>query len=376
MTSLRKISNWADPLDGIESLAGTLSTYVSSPDSLAEVCRRHETGIVVRFVSFNTFLMLIWGPVRKGQKPAVYARAREIGSWLLDEADLAALSEVWEADHLDLILRAWPSRPPLAHGIADRTNASSGLVTINNSTTLQLASYDVVEYDAESMRLFEDGSADKGILTTRFDTPFDAPLHVVSTHLDASDDGVRVRQLFQLSRIVDSLSRDGGHMIVTGDFNFGSEATNRISVPQGERDRLTDARQAQIDAFSGTGYDLMRLVLGWHGLRDLWVERGRGPGFTAAGDSIDLSCVCTPRSDHPAICDDLAPPRRDDPDKRPWRLDYVFITGPTAADRYRLDTSRPWRPNIRRPPDAPDYDEIQYLSDHLPLRANLLLSPV
>ena len=218
--------------------------------------------------------------------------------------------------------------------------------------------------------------ADKGILVTRLETPFSAPLYVVSTHLDASDDGVRVRQLFQLSRVIDSLSRDGGHMIVTGDFNFDSGSLARVLVPGEERDRLEGARRTAVSSFSGTGYQLMQLVLGWHGLRDLWSTRGRGLGFTAAGDSLDLSRVCTPRSDQPAICDDSAPARGDDPETRSSRLDYLFVTASGRTNRYRLDASRPWRPNIRRDARAPEFDNIQYLSDHLPLRTNLLLSPV
>ena len=385
MGSLREVSSWADPLDAGGSLAQTLPQYVGEQRGLGEICRRHEAGIVVRFVWLNTFLMLRAGVARKARKPAVYARAREIGVWLLNDvqADVSALCEVWEDNHLDKLLESWPGRPPLAEAIGRSGKHSSGLVTILNSTTLQFASQAFFKFGTTS--IIEGIGADKGILTTRLETPFGAPLHVISLHLDAKRDKARVFEMFQLARVLESLDRAGGHVIVAGDFNFGADDNGSV-MGRGEIDRadvrevlagISPERRAAAEEFSGTGYGLMNLILGWHGMTDLWAERGRGPGYTASsGDDDDLSWVCVARADRPDVCDDQQLTQPGPRERRRSRIDYLYVSGPRPGDRYRLDVSRPWRPNIYRSPDAPDFDEIRYLSDHLPLRADLLLSPL
>ena len=374
---------------------------LASERGLRELVRRHSESLTIRFLSYNTYLteahVTLPDPfpdLRITAKPALHARAREIGQLILSEQyDFAALYEVMQEQQLREILAAWgPSPPDHVFG-----GTLSSLFTISSKFPIgrrekltfknkgKVTSVDVVPLIGPSVdvSLDSDFYSEKGVLFTEIVTPFGI-VEVYSTHLmfgggfgqtgediinvvtplerhisesDASERfSTQMKQVDELIAFYKAQHRHPNIAIVCGDFNVdGSDAHNFGELKH---------RMAAVD------------------LRDSWAD---GPfsnnlsgGQTARNDDGDtepqegnFDNVCTGLANGKDYCDDSLSPGHPPPADCVGRFDYIFVEDPKPHHACHLDMSRVRRRQFRRREAS---DGQFFLSDHLGLETTLMLS--
>jgi endonuclease/exonuclease/phosphatase family metal-dependent hydrolase len=373
-----------------------------------DIIRRHQESEIsaVHFLFLNTFLMDIAIDVfdlTRASKPRTDERAGEIGEYLAPRWGLICLAEVWRTNVMEKVLAGWSEIPDHAHRITKymigdkprdirKKNAgSTGLLTVSSQIPISDWGYEI--YDNESGR---DKIAGKGVLRTQLSPIPGRTFQLYSTHLQAGNTIVALKQLMQLASYVlrtRSLTEPG---LIVGDFNidaFNEESFRTQNVIEGSRDAHPTVIRAVVEtvengSFTGltvsekTGYRILADVMAAIGFYDLWSARNGTPGYTSGilnRWSSQLVCPSDPIDS--GLCDDevlpyydLARRKSDVEEKMPKRIDFVFASEPRAADRLRLTFTRPRRPRHERPSDAPGFEDIKFLSDHLGISTQIILS--
>ena len=369
------------------------------------------------FLFLNTYLLNVWigskggrgfigvltgglselGELEKAKKPAVGDRARAIGRLVRDSYDIALLTEVFEDNVKDKILEAWPDgdRRYVVEDARRSTRKASGLVTISQQDLLR--GKELHEYKFESG---SDKRAEKGVMLTRMDIGLESSqLELYNTHLNAGKDSARRFQVLELISFIERTHDENNVAILAGDFNIGAFGDkvytgNPYILLRGgggsgpdfdsinpRFSRFILDRLESGDYPDGMSeYEVLIELLNLIGFDDIWVQRNGTPGYTKKLDEPEIAAqICRPDPENPEYCNDLNVP--DDPDSfRPEentsdRIDFIFMSRPQDSQQYSLDFTRPRRVRHERRAGAPKRDEIAFLSDHLGLAINLLISP-
>ncbi|MDH4369642.1 MAG: hypothetical protein OEV99_07320 [Nitrospira sp.] len=405
-TSLRQIASTMDPLAEKQSsiqLSSVLKQHRWPPGvpasnrGLREVIRRHSQCASIRFLSYNTYLLEAhitlpdpFPDVRLTAKPALHARAREIGQRVVSEYDFASLYEVMQGKQRNEILAAWgPSPPDNFFG-----EPLSGLFTVSQKfkigrreiytfrkkgkeVTIDALLKDVV------ISLDSDFYADKGVMFTEIVTPFGI-VEVYSTHLmfggglpKAAQDAINTLvpfgdhispsspserfsiQMIQLDELIEFYKqhhRQENVAIICGDFNIdGANVDHFLQL----KNRLAAIR-----------------------MKDAWAD---GPfinnlagGQTARNDDddtkpqeVNFDNVCTELTNGKDYCNDAQSPKHPLPPECVGRFDYIFVEDPHPLHRCDLDLSRVRRRQFRRSQPS---ESQSFLSDHLGLETQLFVS--
>lgn len=412
-TSFRQIAQFMDSVEPPNSLRRLLEMHrmVDGSNGFAEVWRRHNHRHLVEqsFLFLNTWLMDVWifreGP-DGGKKPAVEDRAQAIGRQLSASTDIALLAEVFEDNVKDNILSAWSAGEP--HVVEDsqrRTGQSSGLVTM--SREYSLSDKEVYRYKFESG---SDRLADKGVLLARLDCGFgESQLELYNTHLNAGDDSARKFQVLELVTFIARTHNENNIAIIGGDFNIDGlrrvteEGETRYGeikydnnpyfVLSGGGGRgpdfsafdsrfariINDTLESGIYPGGMSEYEILSELLGTLGFQDLWIQRNDTLGYTSNMDKPGVAQqICSPDPGDEDLCNDfLVPSTPDDFDSshQSSRLDYIFVSRPAAEQTFTVDFTRPRRTRYERRLDAPNRDDIAFLSDHVGLTTTLLVVP-
>lgn len=405
--TFRQIAAFMDPVERSRSLAGLIGMHQqhSRPTTFRQIWRRHNhpESREQDFLFLNTWLMdarvddLI-GDSTEVTKPAVRARAHEIGRFIRDRIQMAALAEVWLDRERDRILSEWPdgSRPrsPGSGGPPHRVHdtgrimsRSSGLLTISQVSP-------IVDRKSRKFGAEEGGDAwaAKGVLLAVIDVGMGpSRLEVYSTHLNASrrHRPVRFRQLLDLAQFIRDTHNPANPAIIAGDFNIHRHSSE-LKEPRrilkdysGPRDRIDPFRELLLSQPGPlTEFDVPTILMNAIGFKDLWEWRNGTLGYTSYMEVPGVPeriCRGSTAADGMRYCDDF----RDPPDlaalgedaSKSDRLDYVFTNQASEAHSFTLDFTRPRRLTVVRPPSAPDRDRAPFISDHLGIATRLLLVP-
>ena len=408
-TSLRQIASEMDPLAGKQSgiqLSSVLKQHrwltgvPASERSLREVIRRHSQSASIRFLSYNTYLLEAhitlpdpFPDLRLSAKPALHARAGEIGQRIVSEYDFVSLYEVMQEQQRNEILAAWgPSAPENFFG-----GTLSSLFTISQKFTIgrreqhtyankgKAKSIDLVPVVGPSVDISLDSDfyANKGVMLTEIVTPF-GTVEVFSTHLmfgggfgKTAEDlinkafpfekhisesspserfSIQMNQLDELIEFYKQHHQQENVAIICGDFNIdGSHVDHFVQL----KNRLAAIR-----------------------MRDAWAD---GPfsnnlagGQTARNDDDDTKTlegnfdnVCSELANGRDYCNDTQNPKHSPPPDCVGRFDYIFVEDPHPHHKCNLDLSRVRRRQFRRSQDS---EGQFFLSDHLGLETQLFLS--
>ncbi|WP_143751738.1 hypothetical protein [Maribacter sp. 6B07] len=339
--------------------------YPEEEKSFRVIHNRHNSGLSVEqsFLFLNTYLMDVKGATGlidtffNTSKPAVNDRAVKIGELVRDNYDIALLTEIFEDNIKDKVLNVWSARnkPFVIEDSKWSTQKSSGLVNIvnvslNRPRIILYHEKLIHNFDAESS-LWEDGLAAKGIMMSRIGVEStEASIELYNTHLDASDASVRTAQVAEIVQFIIDTHKEENVVILAGDFNIGSRTDEYINL-------ITSLESL--------------------GLKDIWAERNRTPGYTTLPGDDDIivgNQVCQRDDDNSQFCDDFNVPSLDSYlDSR--RIDYIFISNPSSSHAFDIDYTRPRRIRHKRRSDAPDLDKITFLSDHFGLTTTLQIVP-
>jgi endonuclease/exonuclease/phosphatase family metal-dependent hydrolase len=347
--------------------------------SLREIVRRHDTGVIVRFLVYNTWLL---NAPFVTSKPARKQRSREIGRALANsEYDVIGLTEVYRDPEKRRILREFGDQPVDAVNgpPASCIGISSGLWTLIVGTR--------VENTEETIRREfrtrgDEPPASKGFLYVQIDVPGDSRVDFVTTHMAANGEDERQDQILQLTEFLAELraNKPENVGIVVGDFNVRSDSDEcGFLYERMAQCGYSDAWLTYGGMAGATGWDEDRI----NGYGDVCAFEGRVP---AGGERCDDYYVPAATRLDPA---DVIPGNR---------IDYVFLEEPTPGHASTVDMSRIrrrpfWRgtgehpdrfatPRVER--TSPMYHvaklagvhiEPHYLSDHLALEFECLVAP-
>ena len=412
-TSFRDISNYMDsvlPPNRVSELIGMHRDC----HSLSEVFRRHHEPQLqeLKFLLLNTYLLQIGqNGITKKSKPEVEARSREIGQFIVDsEYDISVLNEVFQNGERDRILDQWGNsgldRPNFASKTARWTMRSGGLVTICPDITIR-------SQESYTYRLASgsDARARKGVLFVQLDLGLEnGTLEIYNTHLNASDELVKILQVVELMLFFDEHHNEENPAIIAGDFNiaaknysprseFTQDHLNRLNnLSRNPHDPLFAGYASIADRLEDNEYfriiqnirkpvktiDLARSLLGVRGLEDVWLLRSLDQyGYPTSGltSNIDedgiAELICKPDPKNGQYCNELdVPPDtlkitdEEGNDKYVERLDYIFVKQARSSQLFHLDFTRPRRLRLER-----STGEFGWLSDHIGLETTLLVSP-
>ena len=407
MNSFREISQVMDSVEiptGLRELINLHRWYSGEERSFKAICKRHGNPRKLErsFLCLNTYLMDVWigGDAKK---PAVSDRARAIGKLINQSYDIALLAEVFEDNVKKKILKAWSSdnQPYVVEDSRRRTGQSSGLVTISQHEQL----YDklIHEYTFESG---SDRLADKSVMLTRLDLGFgDSQLELYNTHLNAGGDSARKFQVLELVSFIERTHNPKNIAILAGDFNINALCEERYrntplgafcqdkryrSNPYGTVNRSSinprfsthvTQRLSSDDYPEGMSeYDVLIELLNLLHFRDIWPQRNDKPGYTKSMDDISIAnLICTPDENDAQYCDDSNVPLNpelfsEEKRKKFERIDFIFVSDPLDSHTFSLDFARPRRIRAERRADAPKRNKIAFLSDHVGLSTNLILT--
>lgn len=410
--SIRSISERLDSSRPVGTLRGLSRQHRDSSPvvSLRDIMRRHSESEItaVDFLFLNTYLMDaafddVLFDVTSASKPRTYERAGEIGAYLAPRWGLISLAEVWRTKVMEKVLAGWSEIPDHAHRITKyligdkpldvrKKNAgSTGLLTISSKIPISNSDYEI--YDHESGK---DQGASKGILRTQLEPVAGRFFQLYSTHLQAGDPIIALKQVMQLASYAlrtRSLTEPG---LIVGDFNinaFDEESFRTQNVIEGSRDAHPTVIRAVVEAVENgiltgltvsekTGYKILTDVMAAIGFYDLWSARNGTPGYTSGIlNRLSSQLVCPSDPIDSGLCNDEVLPyydleRRTTEENRPKRIDFVFASEPRSTDILRLTFTRPRRPRHERPSDAPGFEDIKFLSDHLGISTQIILSEV
>ncbi len=402
--SMRQIAEKIDQGALVYSLS-RLMALDKKPKSLARLCERvlQSRWQRIKFICLNAYLMDVdiddwFGNSTRGSKPQVGARANEIGRYVKDHYDLAALCEVWTNAEKGALLRQWPTPPQHSHRITRKIQwnrpreafrseknrtGSSGLLTI--SQKLQIVGEKFGEYRHETGRA--ERKADKGVLLTTLDTGLGpSRLQLYNTHLQSGNKIVALKQVIELAKFILETRGHQDVAILAGDFNLSANDTERFnmneisdvgfSIPnqihQAIFYEVSDGQVTSVRRENKTAYELLQNILEVIGFRDLWAVRNGSTGYTSGANRPGImEKVCRPDIQNPNYCDDSAVTSTTDSS----RIDYIFVSPAAKNQSFQLEFTRPRRLRLERTDDAPGKHEIAFLSDHIGLETTLLIAP-
>lgn len=380
--------------------------------SVREVARRHREGHEFKLLIFNAGLFEFAGSGT--QHLDIDQRKHEIGTMLKREGyDVAGLCEVWLPDHEEAITDN-------AGDVDSRWKSNDGFLATNNGL-LTLVSNDspgpnatiessaLGEFDPEDAEGL-DANVRKGFLHTEIDLKHGC-VDLFVTHLNHRWEEerypeARQAQIDTLLEQMDQITEDGNVTIVGGDFNV---LGNRVEYDEMVR-KMDERRQLQ-DVWLTRGGAVANTS--WFASHFYW----NGDGFEKPGedgeqswpddsDEPDWPWVCE-KYHEGCHCEPYQQTRRvsrydDDPTVRidkNARLDYVFLEEPKPSHDFHVDVKRVRRKLFPRIPqgasgqgqneqdaidcattmaDCPEdtsCDFEQYLSDHMGLELELVVSP-
>ncbi len=336
----------------------------------------------LRFCFYNAYLLRAGRLPVPGRArylhavPAVDARAHELGERLAGRYEVAALCEVFDQGERRALLSAWygrrggrRARPRTASGppvLSRRIPLvkTSGLLTVVDGPTLVRTATHL--YRTRGHRFIDaDAWAHKGALLVEVDAGVGANLEIYSTHLIAGGDllfrrerghrsavaDFRQAQAHELLDFVRRTHVPGNATLIVGDFNIDALHPEPA---------YADLTGAMADA----GFD------------DLWLEHGRGPGYTCdLQEAAEAIAVADP--DAPDLCLDPtgtpAPADAPDDPHAGKRIDYAWLRRSSPDDGVTVSVRSIRRLAFPRRPDTDGYDELPFLSDHLGLHLDLTL---
>lgn len=322
-----------------------------------------------RVLFYNTFLLrAVRVPVLgrwAHEKPAVEARAGEIGAALAGAYDVAALCEVFQASERASVVEGWGGDPDRA--VAGPTGSGlvqgSGLLTLSAHPVVRTANH--VFRTRGSRWADVDAWADKGVLGVEVDLGLPGGnLEVYSTHLLYGGDlldrrrregpepaRLRQAQVEELFAFVAAVRRPENVAMVVGDLNVDAGGHG----PDGDVDEGAEPA-AQLQATAAT-----------HGFDDVWRSVGDGPGWTC--DCWVVGPEAWPADPTaPDLCAEPAPERGD---RHLVRIDYAFLQRPQPSHGISVEARAMRRRTFPRPEGAPDREVIATMSDHLGLHLDL-----
>jgi endonuclease/exonuclease/phosphatase family metal-dependent hydrolase len=342
------------------------------------------------------------GGITEGTKPQVGSRAKEIGRYVQQNADIASLCEVWTDSEKSKVLNQWSTKPEHVHRITKRldrdsaggffrreekSKGSSGLLTI--SPNLDIVSEQFEEYQNESG--FFETRADKGILLAEIDVGMGSSrLSIYSTHLQAGDRPTALKQVVQLAKFILDTKAEKNPALVVGDFNIDEYdvtqyATEKLLdvgykvpdiVQRAVLEKVEDGIPTGIPVTKKKAYQVLTDILGVLGFRDLWTARNGTPGYTSNMKKSGFADqICPPDPQNDRFCNDEIEDDISVDGKTPARIDYIFVSNPSPRQSFTMDFTRPRRLRLERESDAPGKDEIAFLSDHIGLMTTILLAP-
>lgn len=321
-----------------------------------------------------------------GEAPDRPARAKEIGTKVGVEYDVAALCEVFEPERQDDVQQqatAAGGTPGVAKGaVADGEFASSGLMTL--AFDGRLLSSEHIEFSYQGDRLRDaDAWSRKGVVRTLLDLGHERRVELYSTHLfngggilefdPADPNEATLAGLFpkltdpqrleiQLGQVQDAMAyiaathQADNVALLVGDFNIdGNKPANYSEFIK----RLATIEFVDLAGRSGT----IEFVDLW----PFWAQRG-GKAMKQAkprGDTTHPDQVCDPPNGD--FCGEPLQPKNNETE----RIDFVFVERPKPAHSFVLDITRP----RRRPFSRGNSPPWLHLSDHLGLDFRLIASP-
>jgi len=407
--SLRQIASEMDPLINSQSevqLSNVLRQHrwlagISASDrSFREVVRRHSNSALIRFLSYNTYLteahITLPDPVpdlRITAKPALHARAAEIGQMIFSDYDFASLYEVMQEKQRNEILAAWEQTPPdnffggtLSSLFTISRKFKIGRrkkLTFRNKGKVFKVTLVPIVGPTVNLSLDSDFYAEKGVILTEILTMF-GTVEVFSTHLmfgggfgrigeDALNAAVpfgahisesnpserlatQLKQIDELIAFYNEQHRPENVGILCGDFNIdGSNVGNFNQL----KNRLASIRMRDVWA---TGPFINNLAGG---------QTARNDDDDTKPHEADFANVCTESVAGGDHCDDRVGPGHPPPPDCVGRFDYIFVEDPQPLHKCNLDLSRVRRRQFRRRQSTGGQS---FLSDHLGLETTLFVS--
>ena len=304
----------------------------------------------------------------KAKKPAVSERATELGRYInFHKMDISILCEVFEKNVRKKIVRDEFNQMYIVSQIAESTTDSSGLVNFVNKLDIKSKPKKYFhEFKAEEG---SDVFAAKGILMTVLDFGLgESSLEVYSTHLNAGGGGTtRIAQLEELVRFFNKVHNPINPVIFSGDFNIG--------------------------VYEDNDYSELNQKLNSLNLIDLWEARNKIDGKTTPGYTSGIRriphLIGKTDEDERFYKDEVSPNQPNEVkvngELQANRIDYIWVSKPSPYHSFYLDFTRPRRlnmernaphnPNYPNSNQIPKYDEIKFLSDHIGLFTNLMMTP-
>jgi hypothetical protein len=305
-----------------------------------------------------------------GEAPDRPARAKEIGTMVGAEYDVAALCEVFEPDRQD-DLQAEAAASGGAVGIAkgaaaDGEFASSGLMTLGFDGRLLSSKH--IEFSNQGDRLRDaDAWSRKGVVRSLLDLGHERRLELYSTHL------------FNGGGILEFDPADPNEATLAGLFPKLTPQ-ERLAIQLQQVDEVVGYIAAthqpdhvamlvgdfNIDANEPASYaELVKRLAGiqFVDVWPFWAQRTSNVRqLKPRGDTTHPEKACDPPNG--SYCLEPAQP------KETTRIDFFFVQRPSSTHAYVLDITR-----IRRRPFSRDPLGSSHLSDHLGLDFVLIASP-
>lgn len=371
--------------------------------------------------------------LKKSRKPIPEYRAQKIGEEVKRRGyDIISLSEVWKPKFEDIIrneINQFSSYDNIKDGLCE----SGGLITFFTGKYIRYKEegfYNESGDDAMSM---------KGILFIELELGKGLPnMEVYSTHLNAGDYFTKFNQLIQLTTFFHENHNNKNIAILSGDFNIDADSKTKYTenelFPRGTivggagndhsvfskgywNELITDLAvgSCQLDKklnecsdnnlpdypykdrfnyYTGevikelkkrdlSLYDVVTLLLDRNlGLKDLWKEKRTSKGYTNITHRPDLlDNICPSQSlfgDGMDVCANT-----NGGSEGANRIDYIFYKIPKNTN-YNIELTAPWRTrmvhgqdgyNIPEPENGWSIQPFGYLSDHLGLETNIVITP-
>jgi hypothetical protein len=328
--------------------------------------------------------------VRVSSKPALEARAIEIGTATSNLYDLMALCEVWQADSKERVLKGWTNERFVAEGpileAKDSRNESqmgSGLLAISK---LKIINTESVVFKTKGVNRIGnlnhlvdlDSWAKKSVLLTEVDVGVGA-IEIYTTHFYSGGDALNI-PLLQLPKPTENEKIEIRNKQIDEFVSFFHQTHKKENV-------AIFCGDLNISGNDGSSYDQLKLKLGAVNFEDIWSKEvynndtSKPNGQTNRKDpdvlTFDYACkrrdgIKKPDDDNPGdyYCDDLI--SSDQGENHGDRIDYIFVEKPSHTHNFILNHSRLLRRPFLRKKET---DGQLFLSDHMGLELTIFVSP-